>query len=55
MGAFYGLKRDALESMKAQGKAIYGKGLLLSERAAAVKWELSEKEREIVRSLGAKE
>ena len=57
----------ALDAQKEQDKAIYGCGLLLStqkaaeraaaeraaaERAAATKWELSDREREIVRSLG---
>ena len=51
----------ALDSQRAQGKAIYG-GFLLSEKAAAEKaaaktrdayvWELSEREREIVAALG---
>ena len=49
---------SALDAQKAEGKAIYGKGYLLSERAAAEraaaqKWELSDREREIVKSLGA--
>ena len=53
---------DALDEQKEQGKAIYGKGLLLSERAAAEraaaerraaqKWELTERELKIVASLG---
>ena len=52
----------ALDAQKEQGKAIFGCGLLLSERAAAeraaaeraaaTKWKLSEREWEIVRSLG---
>ena len=51
-----------LDEQKEQGKAIFGGGFLLSqraaaeraaaERAAATKWELSEREREIVKSLG---
>ena len=51
-----------LDAQKEQGKAIYGGGYLLSEKAAAEKaaaekaaatvWELSEREKEIVRSLG---
>ena len=50
---------DALDSQKKEGKAIFGKGYLLSERAAAeraaaTRWPLSEREREIVRSLGQK-
>lgn len=54
---------DALDAQKAEGKAIYGKGYLLStkaaaeraaaERAAAMRWQLSDREREIVKSLGA--
>ena len=58
-----------LDEQKEQGKAIYGTGLLLSERAAAERaaaeraaaeraaaerWQLSDREREIVRSLGRK-
>lgn len=58
---------DALDAQKEAGKAIFGKGYLLSERAAAeraaaeraaaeraaaLKWELSDREREIVKSLG---
>ena len=56
-----------LDSQKAEGKAIFGGGFLLSEKAAAekaaaekaaaekaaaVKWQLSEREMEIVKSLG---
>ena len=58
---------SALDAQKDEGKAIYGKGYILSERAAAEraaaeraaaeraaahKWELSEREREIVKRLG---
>ena len=48
---------DALDMQKEAGKAIYGKGYLLAERAAAeraaaVQWKLSDREMEIVRSLG---
>lgn len=48
---------SALDAQKEVGKAIYGKGYLLSEKAAAEKaaaerWELSERERAIVKSLG---
>lgn len=68
---------SALDAQKEYGKAIYGKGYLISERAAAERtkadqekeeraaaerandgkaiperWELSEREREIVKSLG---
>ena len=47
----------ALDSQKELGKAIFGGGLLLSEKAAAEKaaaekWELSEREWAIVRGLG---
>ena len=42
----------ALDAMKESGKGIYGGALLLSERAAATCWELSDSEREIVQSLG---
>ena len=49
-----------LDAQKEVGKAIFGSGFLLSEKAAAEKaadcipdcWELSEREKEIVRSLG---
>ena len=48
---------DALDEQKQQGKAIYGKGYLVSEKAAAEKaaalrFTLSPREREIVSSLG---
>ena len=48
---------DALDAQKEAGKAIFGKGYLLSERAAAeraaaMQWKLSERERAVVRSLG---
>ena len=61
------VKVDALDSQKNAGKSIFGKGYLLSERAAAeraaaeraaaeraaaTKWQLSDREREIIRSLG---
>ena len=52
----------ALDAQKEQDKAIYGCGLLLSEqktaeraaaeRAAATKWQLSDRERSIVQNLG---
>ena len=47
---------DALEEQKKKGKAIFGRGYLISEKAAAEKaaaekWTLSPKELEIVRSL----
>ena len=52
---------DALDSQKESGKAIFGKGLLLSdgaaaeraaaERATVIYWELSPREREIIESL----
>lgn len=51
-----------LKSQKAVGKSIFGGGFLLSERAAAeraaaerataIKWELSDRERAIIKSLG---
>nr|DAW32472.1 MAG TPA: adenine-specific methyltransferase [Caudoviricetes sp.] len=49
----------ALDSQKEKGKALFGGGMLLSERAAAEKaaaekWTLSERELEIIRGLGAK-
>jgi hypothetical protein len=54
---------SALDAQKAEGKAIFGKGYLLSERAAAERaaaeraaaqrWVLSDRERDIVKSLGA--
>ena len=47
----------ALDAQKEQDKMIFGCGLLLSaektaERAAATKWQLSEREKKIVKSLG---
>ena len=54
---------SALDAQKEYGKAIYGKGYLLSERAAAERaaaeraaahrWELSLREKEIVKRLSA--
>ena len=46
-----------LDEQKKEGKALFGKGLLLSEKAAAEKaaakvWQLSERELEIVKGLG---
>ena len=46
-----------LDEQKAEGKAIFGKGLLLAEKAAAEKaaarkWQLSEREKKIVEQLG---
>ena len=53
---------EALDAQKEAGKTIFGKGYLLSERAAAeraaaeraaaMQWKLSERERAVVRSLG---
>ena len=48
---------SALDAQKEQGKGIFGGGYLISEKAAAEKaaatrWPLSERERELVRSLG---
>ena len=34
------------------GKGILGTGLLLCERAAAVRWELSDREKAIIQQLG---
>ena len=46
-----------LDEQKESGRALFGSGYLISERAAAEraaaeKWALSERELEIVRSLG---
>lgn len=49
---------SALASQKAVGKAIYGKGWLISEKKAAenvIVWELSDVEREAVRRIDKKE
>lgn len=46
------VKISALDDQKEKKKAIFGGGLLLSERAAAEQWTLSDREWEIVRSLG---
>ena len=51
---------SALDAQREMGKAIFGKGYLLSERAAAERaaaqrWELSERERAIVQRLGGEE
>ena len=48
---------DALDAQKEQGRSIYGKGYLVSERAAAeraaaIRFALSPREREIVAQLG---
>ena len=50
-------KISYLESQKEKGKGIFGGGYLLSEKAAAEKaaaiiWTLSEKEKDIIKSLG---
>lgn len=47
----------SLDAQKASGKSLFGSGFLLSEKAAVEKvnkdvWELSDREREIVRGLG---
>ena len=47
----------ALDSQKQSGKGLFGSGFLLSEKAAAEKaaaekWELSKRERDIIKSLG---
>lgn len=49
----------ALDSQRAAGKALFGGGLLLSnkaaaEKAAAKRWELSPRELEIIKDLGGK-
>lgn len=46
----------ALDNQRKNGKAIFGNGFLLSDKAAAdkaavIRWELSEREKEIIRSL----
>lgn len=43
---------SALDEQKGHGKTIFGSGLLLSERAAAYVWKLSEREKKIVAGLG---
>ena len=53
----------SLDSQKESGKALYGAGFLISNKAAAEKaaakeiqvWELSEREREIIKKLGEAE
>lgn len=45
----------ALDSQKKAGKTIFGGGLPVSERAAATVWELSDREREIIRELDARQ
>ena len=71
-GQFFGVKKEGcrriaeLDSQKEQGKAIFGNGYLISERAAAERaaaeraaaeraaattWALSTREREIIKSL----
>ena len=50
----------AMDAQRAAGKAIFGSGFLLSERAAAERaaakrWTLSDRERRIVSSLGGAE
>ena len=47
----------AMDSQKSAGKSVFGYGLLLSERAAAeraaaTKWQLSEREWRIIKSMG---
>lgn len=51
-------KIGTMDSQRLSGKSIFGNGLLLStraaaERAAATKWQLSEREKELQRNLGA--
>ena len=61
-GVDYAVRREesalarCLDAQKENGKTIFGSGYLVSERAAAEraaahKWQLSEREREIVKSL----
>ncbi len=42
----------SLDAQKQAGKGIFGSGLLLCERAAAVRWELSDREKAIIQQLG---
>lgn len=54
-----GERIDALDSQRNAKKSIFGGGLLVSERlaaerAAATVWELSDREKEIVRQLSGK-
>lgn len=42
-----------MDAQKEVGKSIFGGGLLLSERAAAEKWQLSAREMELVASMDA--
>lgn len=42
----------SLDAQKASRKSIFGGGLLLSEKAAAEKYSLSERERQLVESMG---
>ena len=42
----------SLDAQKQAGKSIFGSGLLLCERAAAVRWELSDREKGIIQQLG---
>lgn len=49
----------SLDAQKRTGKAIFGSGLLLceraaAERAAAVRWELSDREKAIIQQLSKK-
>lgn len=41
----------SLDAQKQAGKSIFGSGLLLCERAA-VRWELSDREKAIIQQLG---
>ena len=42
----------SLDAQKQAGKSIFGSELLLCERAAAVRWELSDREKAIIQQLG---
>lgn len=42
----------AMDAQREAGKTVFGGALLLSQRAAATKWQLSERELEIIKTLG---
>ena len=56
-GIEYRVEKDAciqvgaLDGQKQAGKAIFGSGFLLSERAAATRWALSEREKALIKTL----
>lgn len=43
---------DDMDAQRRVGKSIFGSGFLLSERAAAERWQLSDRERKMVKLLG---